>query len=73
MSSIHTHIVHRTSDQEERKLLDADAVPAPQKALQAQLESMECGDKALDVLQAQQRLKKTAREDKAAKVLARSC
>ncbi|OLP99094.1 hypothetical protein AK812_SmicGene18387 [Symbiodinium microadriaticum] len=57
---------------EERKLLDTDAVAAPQKALQAQLESMQCSEEALQVLQAQQRMKKNAREEKAAKALARS-
>ena len=66
------HENYSTSDQEERKLLDTDAVAAPQKALQAQLESMKCSEEALEVLQAQQRMKKNAREEKAAKALARS-
>ncbi|CAE7208859.1 unnamed protein product [Symbiodinium sp. CCMP2592] len=62
----------KVSMEEEQKLLDRDAAPAPQRALQAQLEGMECADPALEVLQQQQKLKQKAREDKAAKLLARA-
>ena len=55
-----------------RNSLEKDAVPAPQRALQAQLESMECSDAALLVVQQQQQMKQKAREDKAAKLLARA-
>ena len=58
--------------QDDKKLLDKSAVPAPQQALHEQLKAMQCPDAELAVLQQQQQLKKNAREEKAAKVLARA-
>ena len=58
--------------QDDGKLLDKSAVPAPQTALHEQLKAMQCPDADLTVLQQQQQLKKNAREEKAAKVLARA-
>ena len=59
---------HSTCVQE--KLLERDAVPAPQEVLHAQLQQMNCDD-GLDVLQQQTRQKRQAREQKAAKMLAK--
>ncbi|CAE7308184.1 unnamed protein product, partial [Symbiodinium microadriaticum] len=59
-------------EKDDGKLLDKSAVPAPQTALHEQLKAMQCPDADLTVLQQQQQLKKNAREEKAAKVLARA-